>query len=152
MLRAAIRQCPETMWDDPRPENKFWRIAYHAIFYTHLYIQPTVELFKPWEKHRAGYESLGPLPQLREDETVTAPSCYTRNETLAYLEYCQQQILNLLPQLNLESDQSGFHWLTFGKLELQLYTIRHLQQHTGELCERLGAAGIHINWVGSVKG
>lgn len=27
------------------------------------------------------------------------------------------------------------------KFELQLYTIRHLQQHTGELMERLRVAG-----------
>jgi hypothetical protein len=40
-----------------------------------------------------------------------------------------------------------------GKLELQFYTIRHLQQHTGELCERLGTeAGIEIGWVGMRPG
>jgi len=44
--------------------------------------------------------------------------------------------------------ESGFHWLPFNKLELQVYNIRHLQQHTGELCERLGAHGeIEVAWV-----
>jgi hypothetical protein len=53
-----------------------------------------------------------------------------------------------VPQLNLEA-ASGFDWLPFGKLELQFYTIRHIQQHTGELMERLGSrAGVEVNWVG----
>jgi hypothetical protein len=44
---------------------------------------------------------------------------------------------------------SGFDWLPFDKMELQLYNIRHIQQHTGELCERLGAQGeIQVDWVG----
>jgi hypothetical protein len=32
---------------------------------------------------------------------------------------------------------------------LQLNNIRHIQQHAGELCERLGAHGeIEVGWVG----
>jgi hypothetical protein len=32
---------------------------------------------------------------------------------------------------------------------LQFYNIRHVQQHTGELCERLGAKGeVEVDWVG----
>jgi hypothetical protein len=46
--------------------------------------------------------------------------------------------------------QSGFYWLPFGKLELQFYNVRHIQQHTGELCERLGATGdIEVEWIGT---
>ncbi|HNS50851.1 MAG TPA: hypothetical protein PKO09_06665 [Anaerolineae bacterium] len=45
---------------------------------------------------------------------------------------------------------SGFHWLPFSKLELRHYSIRHLQQHTGELMERLGArSGVSVNRMGS---
>jgi hypothetical protein len=36
------------------------------------------------------------------------------------------------------------------KFELQIYTIRHLQQHSGELMERLGSrANISVDWVGT---
>ncbi len=45
--------------------------------------------------------------------------------------------------------EPSFYWLSFDKLELQFYNIRHIQQHTGELCERLGAYGeIEVGWVG----
>jgi hypothetical protein len=36
-------------------------------------------------------------------------------------------------------------------LELQIYTIRHIMQHTGELLERLSArSDAQIDWVGRV--
>jgi hypothetical protein len=42
---------------------------------------------------------------------------------------------------------SGFDWLPGSRLAAQIYTIRHLQQHTGELMERLGArAGKDVDW------
>jgi len=43
--------------------------------------------------------------------------------------------------------ESGFHWLPFNKLELQLYNLRHTQQHIGELYERLDKYDIKLNWV-----
>lgn len=41
---------------------KFWHIAYHGLFYTHLYLHPTAAAFKPWANHRAEYEFMGPIP------------------------------------------------------------------------------------------
>ena len=71
---------------------------------------------------------------------------------LEYLAFCQQHVAERVPQLNLEA-ASGFDWLPFGKLELQFYTIRHIQQHTGELMERLGAgANLELPWVGMKTG
>lgn len=57
-----------------------------------------------------------------------------------------------MPRLNLEA-ASGFEWLPFNKLELQIYSIRHIQQHAGELMERLGTrADAEIAWVGMKHG
>jgi hypothetical protein len=147
MLESAIVNCPQDLWDHPETKNKFWHVAFHAIFYVHLYIQPSVQDFSPWEKHRENHEFLGFSPSSEKEQPEIGPP-YTQDELLVYLAYCRQQVKDILPRLALESDQSGFDWLPFGKLELQFYNIRHLQQHTGELCERLGAVGIDIDWVG----
>ena len=46
---------------------------------------------------------------------------------------------------------SGFSWLRFGKTELQLYNIRHIQHHAGQLTDRLRtAAGIGVRWVAAI--
>ncbi len=140
MLGDAIEKCPETLWDRPADQNRFWQAAYHALFYTHLYLQPSEKDFSPWDKNRPGSHRM---------ETTGEP--YSKAEVLEYFEFCQQVVKAQVPALELEAP-SGFHWLPFNKLELQLYNIRHIQQHCGELFERLSAAGgIEVHWVGTVS-
>lgn len=150
MLNQAITQCPEDFWADAEFKNQFWHIAYHVLFYTHLYLQPSEEDFIPWEKHLENYHSFDSLSQTSPDEgELQGP--YNKEELLEYLEFCRQEIDDQVAELNLETE-SGFNWLPLNKLELQFYNIRHLQHHTGELCERLGThAQIDVNWVGRVR-
>lgn len=141
MLQAAVSQCPRSLWDDGTYKNRFWQIAYHVLFYTHLYLAPTEEDFVPWVKHREGYPFLGP-----DQPGVGEP--YGREEVLEYLAFCRREVEAQVAALQLDAE-SGFSWLPFDKLELQFYNLRHLQGHTGELCERLGAhGGVEIDWVG----
>ncbi len=147
MLQQAVEKCPENIWIDEQDHNKFWHIAYHALFYTHLYLQPTHADFTPWSKQRQDYHLLGPTPwPPHEVPKIEEP--YTKAGILEYITFCEQQVLEVVDTLNLEGP-SGFDWLPFDKLELQFYSIRHLQLHTGELCERLFTrAQIDVNWVG----
>lgn len=147
MLKQAIVKCPDSVWNDPRDKTKFWHIAYHALFYTHLYLQDSEQSFVPWSKHRPEYQFIGQLPwPPHSPPQIGEP--YDQDAVLEYLAFCQQHVAERVPQLNLDA-ASGFDWLPFGKLELQFYTIRHLQQHTGELMERLGArANLELPWVG----
>ncbi|MGE5221197.1 MAG: DinB family protein [Omnitrophica WOR_2 bacterium] len=139
MLQQAVEQCPDSMWDDRDDENRFWRVAYHSLFFTHLYLQKTLDDFHPWEKHWEDAESMG------KDAAPGKP--YSKDEVLEYLNFCRKQVEERSAALNPDAP-SGFHWLPFDKLELQFYSIRHLQQHTGELMERLGSrAGINVHWV-----
>jgi hypothetical protein len=136
MLKHAVEKCPAALWDAPADKNKFWHVAYHALFYVHLYLQPTEQDFKPWGKHHD------------QHDLATDGEPYTQVEVLEYLSFCQQQVAKRVPQLNLDAE-SGFYWLPFNKAELQIYNIRHVQQHAGELMERLGSrAGIEVDWVG----
>ena len=140
MLQDAIEKCPDTMWLDTSYNTPFWRVAYHALIYTHFYLHPTEADFVPWEKHMDGYQGFEPLAEGQKP--------YTKQEVLEYLNLCLGQLDGLVEALDLDAD-SGFDWLPFNKLELQFYNIRHIMQHTGELCERLGAHGeIEVDWVG----
>ena len=141
MLKQAVEACPDTLWDDPGYESPFWHIAYHVLFYTHLYLQPTEQEFSPWEKQQDGYRSLASSGK-EEGEP------YSKEDVLDYHRLCREQVEEQVTALDLEAE-SGFYWLPFTKLELQFYNIRHIQQHTGELYERLGAAGgPELGWVG----
>lgn len=151
MLYQAIDKCPETLWNNPGDKTKFWHIAYHALFYTHLYLQGSEEEFVPWVKHRKDYNFMGPLPlpPHREPE-IGEP--YSKEEILSYLDVCREHVKSGTRQFDPDAE-SGFSWLPFSKLELQIYNIRHIQQHAGELMERLGTrANIEVDWIGMRHG
>src|SRR5215831_21365839 len=54
MLRDTIERCPDALWTSGDYLNPFWRIAYHALYYTHFYLQPNADSFRPWEHHQTG--------------------------------------------------------------------------------------------------
>ena len=143
MLKQAVEACPESLWHDSQYESPFWHVAYHALFFAHLYLQPTEKDFVPWEKHQEGIASLA-----SDEGEGEGGVGYGKEDILAYLALCRRQVEEQVTALDLEAG-SGFHWLPFDKLELQFYNIRHIQQHTGELYERLGTAGgPELGWVG----
>ena len=141
MLKQAIEACPDALWHNPLYKNQLWHTAYHTLFYTHFYLHRTMEAHTPWEKHREEYRSLGNAPA---KDIIPVPKA----EALEFLAFCQSRVSDLVDDLDLDAP-SGFPWLPFNKLELQFYNIRHLQQHIGEMFDRLGeAAGIEVRWVG----
>jgi hypothetical protein len=151
MLQQAVNKCPDALWDHADDKTKFWHIAYHALFYTHLYLHKTEAEFTPWAKHRHEYHFMGPLPWPQHRRpNIGEP--YPKTEILEYVDFCRQQVEQKVPALDFAAP-SGFDWLPMNKFELQIYTIRHLQQHTGELMERLGSrADIEVDWIGTATG
>ena len=150
MLKQAIEKCPPELWNDSRDRNKFWQLAYHVLFYTHLYLHTSGEEFTPWEHHHPDYEQLGAKPwPPYELPKIGEP--YTPEEILTFLEVCWAFVTQQVSALDLEAT-SGFSWLPYNKLELQIYNIRHLQLHTGELMERLGSrVKLDVEWRGSIS-
>lgn len=147
MLKEAIRVCPADLWIDPSFTNAFWHVAYHAIFYTHLYLSERLESFVPWSKGRPEYEFLGDKLPWPPHNKPNVGEPYTKDEVLEYMAFCRQQVDAKVAALDLEAE-SGFDWLPFSKLELQFYNIRHTQHHTGQLSERLRTqTDTGINWI-----
>jgi len=144
MLRRAIELCPEALWADATYRNQYWHIAYHALFYAHLYSQANEAVFQPWTKHKEGIRMLG--GDLAAEELSSL--AYSKAELLEYHELCCAEVAARVAETNLEA-ASGFYWLPFNRLELHLYNIRHIQHHTGQLTERLRqVADIGVPWVG----
>ncbi len=142
MLRQTILVCPETLWGDSSDHNSFAQIAYHALFFTHLYVQESEQAFSNWPGHRDEYRF--------ESDTHTGPAeTPTKAVVLEYLAFCRQEVAGRVSTMTLDAP-SGFDWLPFNKFELQIYSIRHIQQHVGELMERLGPRASEIDWVGQL--
>lgn len=139
MLKQVILQCPESVWNAPQDTNKFWHTAYHALYFVDEYLQYPPQGITPWRKHRPGWEDF-PAPPGGE--------YHDKDTLLEYLAYCQQQVREILPGMDLAAGEAHG---PLSMLELQIYSIRHTMQHVGELLERLGSrTGAQIAWVDKV--
>jgi hypothetical protein len=140
MLRAAITRCPDDLWISSNDHaNPIWRIAYHTLYYTHLYLQPNNWMFRPWEHHQQGIQRMNkPLKTRRP---------YTKAEVLAYWSICESTVDDAVDALDLNDPQSGFSWYKVPKMELQIINIRHIQYHQAQLADRLRVAtGVGVGW------
>lgn len=156
MLRQSIERCPDNLWPDPNYTNPFWRIAYHVLYYTHLYLQPEFEAFLPWEHHQTGLQYLDDIKAPPEIDAIAElphrpPQTdvpYTKAEVLVYWNYCDNSIDKWVDALNLLDSESGFSWYKLSKLEHQLISIRHTQHHAAQLADRVRAtAHVGVDWV-----
>ena len=48
MLADCVEKCPDDEWLKGTPPRSFWRIAFHAVFYTHLYMGQDEESAEAW--------------------------------------------------------------------------------------------------------
>ncbi|HRK20961.1 MAG TPA: DinB family protein [Fimbriimonadaceae bacterium] len=144
MLRQCIDRCPDDLWVSGSHPRTYWRIAYHAIFYTHLYLMPNLEAFKPWEK---AIENDASLWDDDPDGVPPAEPVYTKEEMLGYLDQVDAQIDGWVEGLDLDALHTGFDWYPIPKLDHQLMNLRHVQGHLGQLSELMMARGIDIDWI-----
>jgi len=156
MLRLAIERCPDGLWASPDYTNPFWRIAYHALYYSHLYIQPGLTYFRPWEHHQTGLQFMDDVqapPEIQElTELPHRPpqtgKPYSKTEVLEYWRVCDRMVDESVDALDLTSPESGFSWYKLSKAEHQIISIRHIQHHAAQLVDRVRAAtGAGIDWV-----
>ena len=158
MLRDTIERCPDALWTSRDYLNPFWRIAYHALYYTHFYLQPNADSFRPWEHHQTGIQfmddqerpsdraNIGELPH-RPPKTGKP---YTKEEVLAYWNICDSSIDRAVDALDITKPECGFFWYKVSKIEHQLISLRHLQHHMAQLGDRIRTAtNTGIGWVGS---
>ena len=151
MLGDAIERCPDALWMDDRPTNAFWQVAYHALFFTHFYLQPDVAAFRPWEGHQADVQNPDGIPGPPDPKSnlPLIPQPYSKSEVLAYWRFCDERVDSFVDALDLTSPESGFWWYAIPKLEHQLVSLRHLGHHAGQLADRVRAAtGEGVRWVG----
>lgn len=152
MLKNAITASDEALWHDEGCRNKFWQIAYHTLFYADLYLSIDEKHFTPWEKHQDDYQVLGDKVPWPPHHAPRVGEPYTKDEVLSYCEHLQSTLAERIAPLELEGP-SGFFWLPFTKFEIQIYNIRHIQHHAGQLIDRLREKqNIGIEWIGSRAG
>jgi len=152
MLREAIQLCPDELWMDETPRNPFWRVAYHALFFVHLYLMDAPEDFVGWEGHQGDVQHPDGIagPADPESTLPLTPEPYLKPQVLAYWELCDAMVDERLDEMDLGSPTSGFYWYPISKLEHQIVSIRHTGHHAAQLADRVRAAlDVGVPWVAS---
>lgn len=144
-LDNAIAACPDALWrerlwevpqgDEFWPDfSAYWYVGYHALLWLDAYLSADLDHFAPPAPYSPG--EMGP-----EENLPKQP--YTKEEVRAYLVYVREKARARLSALTGEqaSQPFEFPWLP-GKpityLELQLYSMRHTQEHAAQLLFFLG--------------
>ena len=135
MLPSTIENCPEKLWDRESDRNRFWAIAYHTIFYAHLYLSPSQKVFEPFERNVPGHACFG-RTHLGSWKKLGPDDVFSKTDILAYCDHVIGRVGNLVASTPFDAP-SGFHWLEFTKGEAHLYNLRHIQHHAGQLADRL---------------
>lgn len=139
-LRQAIERCPDDLWVKEGKLPTFWQIAYHALFYAHLYMMPDLDSFVPWAKHRDEHESM-------EVPTPSGQHPYTQSELLEYCDHVASLVDATVDRLDLASPTCGFYWYRIPKLDHEILSIRHVEQHVGQLDALLRLEGLEaLDW------
>lgn len=155
MLDSALVACPASLWKEPvwhdpsdlPPElTQFWYIAYHTLFWLDLYLSGN---------QKEAFVPPAPFTLAELDPAGVPPDrIYTREELHAYLLATRQKCHVLLSTLTDEQADRivAYPWAqerTISFLELQLYNMRHVQEHAAQLSLFLGqrAVPITFTWV-----
>jgi len=152
MLDNALRACPDELWrdrlwDDPseRPEySQFWYRVYHTLFWLDLYLTGAEEGFAP----------PAPFTLIEMDEDDLPERPYTKDELQAYLDYGRRKCQATIEALTDETAQRRcrFDWGEVSFVELQLYSMRHVQEHASQLSLMLGQkVGSAPDWVTTAR-
>ena len=145
-LDDAIERCPDPLWttilwkdtDDVR-YGQFWFVAYHTIFWLDLFLTGSMEGFTP------------PPPFIR-GALPTQP--YTKEQILAYLAQCRSRCQSTIAALTEEKARQRcvFEWMEPSFLELQLYCMRHIQEHAAQLSLVLGQHDVTgSDWIAQAR-
>ena len=154
MLDGALRDCPDELWEkslwEDQPDqwvaagfSAYWYLCYHTLFWLDLYLTGAEEGFAP----PAPFD----LVEMEPDELL--PRIYTREELLRYLEYCRGKCQETIDDMSNERAYQlcRFGWGELSFAELQLYNLRHVQEHGAQLRLFLGQAGKSANWVARAR-
>ena len=145
MLANALRACPDSLWADHSQQPPFWYIAYHTLIFLDLYLSGSVEGFAP--PAPIGVEDFDPAGVLREQP-------YTKDELQIYLRHCRHKCKATLEALTDEraAQPCRFPRFEMSFLELQLYNMRHVQEHAAQLSFVLGQRfGWAADWVSRAR-
>ena len=94
MLRDAVEKCPDDLWTATGHLSAFWQVAYHTVFFTHLYLHRDEASFEPWAGHQRRVQHQDGLTGRADPESALPqlPDPYSKAEVLSYWQVCDDMV------------------------------------------------------------
>jgi hypothetical protein len=149
MFSRCFEHASSDAWTAPVGKFPFWHVAYHALYYTDLYVSTDEQSFRPQPFHLENSNFLGP-PSSAPEKKFVAGRPYHKEKLASYLATCRAKVKSSIERETETTlaGPSGFSWLKFSRLELHVYNIRHTQHHIGQLTALLRRLNIvAADWV-----
>ena len=124
MLKDAIDKCPDALWLDDRLTNRYWQIAYHVLYYTHLYLHADEQSAQPWPGHQeqVQYPSALTNPRLEVDKSQPVfPNPYSKAQVLELWAICDGLVDGAVDGFDLDSPECGFWWYNDGQARTSVH-------------------------------
>ena len=143
MLDGAMRICPDAVWSDGS-QPQFWYVAYHALFWLDFYSSESPNGFAPpppFDLHEM--DPAGLMPK----------RVFTRDELRAYADHCRRKLRAAMESFTEKRAVAVVRYgnMNLAGLELQVYNLRHVQHHVGQLALMLRQkANLGAPWVDRV--
>ena len=148
-LDQCIATCPEGEWSAPHPDSPFSQVLFHVLLFTDIYLGRGEEAVKTQSFHLENKAMFRDYEELEDRKPVEV---YSREGIAGYFAFCLQKGEIEIGKESPESlyGESGFDYRKFSRLELYIYSIRHIQHHAAQLGLRIQlSTGKELQWVGS---
>ena len=143
---SILKQVPQNVWTGNIASKGFDQSAFHALFYTDVYLSQNEHVVREQEFHIQhtdvfeGYEEFTFDPPIKR---------YTLDFVKEYLSFCLDKSRSSVEAETEESlaGEAEFSWQSISRGELHVYNIRHIQHHAAQLILRIRLESeIDIKW------
>ena len=146
MMKAAMEQCPADVWADDSKGPAGWKLAYHTLFFTDVYLGESFDEYEQpaWADDWA-FLFEGKIS--REPYEVELPDVvYDVAQLTAFCEEVNANARRVIAEKPLD-DQAPSPHVEGTRLDMHVYNLRHLQHHVGQLTllTRRGGGGV-VGW------
>ncbi len=138
MLEECIAKYPDDLWADTGYQNPAWHVAYHALYYTNIYLAPTEDEIRHWPEEQAELHYLASSAHPEYSGVFKKAVPYSRDEMISFLGLIRQYLSQYLQNLDPHAP-AWPSWYDQPRGEFHINNLRHLQHHTGELQERINS-------------
>ncbi len=153
MFEGSVRACPDELWTaslwTPDPQQPMWS----QVWYNVLHVLKWLDRYLTG----AAVDVMPPAPFrfVEIDGGLEPERVYTKQELLTYLAQCRDKCRTTILDMTDERAHEilDYGWMKLPFAELQIYNMRHVQEHAAQLSLFIGQRTEQhtLDWISKAK-